>query len=158
MWFSHSRWQKEENASLVTECLSQLSQWKLSLYWWCGLHQCLCPFSLVSFQGKRGAAAETAWTQYRQGRLCWMRWTSIGQVHFFIWEEDTKCLSQPIQKGGLNPSFCSLLADEFHWARLLHQSKLKLEKTQQQGKVPSSRSTSSLQRDIFDNSVSFFPN
>lgn len=55
-------------------------------------------------------------------------------------------------------SFLSLLADGFHWAPFLHQSKLKLKKTQQQGKVPSSHSTSSLLRDIFDNSVSFFPN
>lgn len=56
------------------------------------------------------------------------------------------------------PKFLPLLADGFHWAQFSHKSKLKLEKTQQQGKVPSSHSTSSLTRDIFDNSVPFFPN
>lgn len=112
---------------------------------------------------RKGAAAETAWMHNRQVRLCWMRWTSVGGVHFFIWREDPKCCSQPTQEGEgstvvLTPFFLSLPADEFHWGQFSQQSKLKLRKTQQQGKVPSSCSTAALQRGIFDNSVSLFPN
>lgn len=94
---------------------------------------------------RKGVAAGTAWLHYRQTRLCWMSRTSVGGVHFFIWNEDPKCFSQPTQEGEgstvvLTPSFLSLPSDEFHWAQFSHQSKLKLKKTQQQGKVPSSRS------------------
>lgn len=122
---------------------------------WVAPIESVCTASAQSpSSARKGAAAETAWMQCRQVRLCWIRWTSVGGVHFFIWREGPKCLSQPTQEGEgctvvLTPFFLSLPADEFHWGQFSLRSKLKLKKTQQQGKVPSPHSTGPLQREVF---------
>lgn len=163
--FPHYRWQKEENTSLIRDVLSCLngSNSYTDGMGYTNRNWFYC-FILVCFQCKKRCSSRDSLNTVQAGEavlnvmnLC------CRSTLFFLWREGPKCLSQPTQEGEgstvvLTPFFLSLPADKFHWAQSSHHSKLKLKKTQQQGKVPSSHSTDPLQRDIFDNSVSLFPN